>query len=329
MAYAGSKEHLPNSGKRIVGNKRLSARLWGRSFIDIKGTTMDNMKQVVKVYQPTSAHWVGDGFPVRNIVSDENLGEAISPFLLLDYAGPAEFSPSNRQRGVGEHPHRGFETVTIVYQGKLAHRDSAGNHGTIGLGDVQWMTAASGVVHEELHEPNFAQRGGMLEMVQLWVNLPKAFKMSPPRYQTLLNEQIPVAYLAEGAGQVRVIAGEFHGLKGPANTFTRIHLYDLQLTADHDSELSFPLGFNTGLFVRKGSVVLNQSHAVREVEFALCNAQENRICIHAKEESTLLVLSGEPINEPVAWRGPFVMNTQEELVQAVTDYQKGRMGHLR
>jgi redox-sensitive bicupin YhaK (pirin superfamily) len=210
----------------------------------------------------------------------------------------------------------------------LVHRDSAGNHGTIGPGDVQWMTAASGVVHEELHEPSFAQRGGMLEMVQLWVNLPKADKMSPPRYQTLLNEQIPIAYLAQGSGQVRVIAGEFHGVKGPAKTFTPIQVYDLHLKADHHTELSFQSGYNMGLFVRKGSVVLNKSQPVGEVAFALCGASGERIDIQAKEDAALLVLSGEPINEPVAWSGPFVMNTQEELVQAMTDYQAGKMGHL-
>jgi len=289
---------------------------------------MDNIKQVLKVYQPASAHWVGDGFPVRNIFSDEGLGQAISPFLLLDYAGPAEFPPSNQRRGVGEHPHRGFETVTIVYQGELVHRDSAGNHGTIGPGDVQWMTAAAGVVHEEKHKPSFAKRGGVLEMVQLWVNLPKADKMTPPRYQTLLNEQIPVAYLAQGAGQVRVIAGEFHGLKGPADTFTPIHLYDLNLNADHHTELNLPLGYNTGLFVRKGSVVVNKSQSASEVEFVLCDATGERISIQAKEDATLLVLSGEPISEPVAWAGPFVMNTQEELSQAIQDYSSGKMGHL-
>ena len=289
---------------------------------------MDNMKHVLKVYHPASAHWVGDGFPVRNMFSDESLGEAISPFLLLDYAGPAEFPPSDQQRGVGEHPHRGFETVTIVYQGELVHRDSAGNHGTIGPGDVQWMTAASGVVHEEKHESSFAKRGGMLEMAQLWVNLPKTYKMAPPRYQPILNEQIPVVYLAQGAGHVRVIAGEFHGIKGPANTFTPIHLYDLHLNVDHHAELNLPAGYNTGIFVRKGSVVLNQSHVAGEVTFALCDATGEWLSIQAKENSTILVLSGEPINEPVAWSGPFVMNTQEELGQAMTDYQAGRMGHL-
>ena len=288
---------------------------------------MDNMKQVLKVYRPVSTHWVGDGFLVRNMFSDESLGEAISPFLLLDYAGPAEFPPSDQQRGVGEHPHRGFETVTVVYQGVLVHRDSAGNHGTIGPGDVQWMTAASGVVHEEKHEPSFAKRGGMLEMTQLWVNLPKTYKMAPPRYQTLVNEQIPVVYLAQGGGHVRVIAGEFHGVKGPARTFTPIHVYDLHLTADHRAEISLPSGYNTGLFVRRGLVVLNQSLEVGEVEFALCSAPGNGIGIQATEEAMLLVLSGEPINEPVAWSGPFVMNTQEELAQAMTDYRAGKMGH--
>jgi redox-sensitive bicupin YhaK (pirin superfamily) len=183
-------------------------------------------------------------------------------------------------------------------------------------------------VHEERHDPDFAKRGGLLEMVQLWVNLPKAYKMTSPRYQTLLNEHIPVAYLANGAGHVRVIAGEFHGVKGPAKTFTPIHLYDLELHENHHAEVSLPSGHNSGLLVRKGSVVLNQSQAVGEVEFALCSAAGTGISIHAKEDSTLLILSGEPINEPTAWTGPFVMNTQEELAQAMADYREGKMGHL-
>lgn len=286
------------------------------------------MKQVLNVYQPGSGHWVGDGFPVRNIFSDDNLGECMSPFLLLDYAGPAEFPPSKDQRGVGEHPHRGFETVTIVYQGELIHRDSAGNHGKISPGDVQWMTAASGVVHEEKHDPAFVKRGGLLEMVQLWVNLPKSHKMGPPRYQTLLKDQIPLAYLAQGAGHVRVIAGEFHGVKGPAKTFTPIHIYDLNLHAHQHVGLILPTGFNSGLFVRKGSVVLNQSRTADEAEFALYSPAGEDISIQAKEDASLLILSGEPILEPVAWSGPFVMNTQKELAQAMADYQAGKMGHL-
>ncbi|MGP0593498.1 pirin family protein [Nitrospira sp. T9] len=286
------------------------------------------MKSVTGIYKPGSTHMVGDGFPVRNIFPSQNLTEEISPFLLLDYAGPASFPPTNQRLGVGEHPHRGFETVTIVYQGKVAHRDSAGNGGTIGPGDVQWMTAASGVVHEELHELAWAREGGTLQMIQLWVNLPKSLKMSAPRYQTLLNEDIPQANLGEQSGVLRVIAGEYEGLKGPAKTFTPVHLYDLKLVAGHRSELSLPVGYNTGFFVLSGGLVLNGSQKVGEAEMALCDPQGTQVDLEATEETRLLVLSGEPILEPVARMGPFVMNTEEELVQAVNDYRAGRMGRL-
>jgi Pirin-related protein len=289
---------------------------------------MNNLKQLVNVFSSASTHWVGDGFHVRNLFPSNDLGEQISPFLLLDYAGPTYFSPTNGPRGVAEHPHRGFETVTIVYQGELEHRDSAGNRGTIGPGDVQWMTAASGVVHEERHEKEFAKRGGTLEMVQLWVNLPKAFKMSPPRYQTLLKEQIPVVDLPENTGQVRVIAGDFQGIRGPARTFTSINLYDLHLKAGHQAELTMPAGYNAGILVLKGNVVMNTSQPVKEAELALFDRKGERISINAKEEVTLLVLNGAPIHEPVARSGPFVMNTDEELVQAVNDYKSGKMGHI-
>lgn len=287
---------------------------------------MNSLKQVVNVFSSASTHWVGDGFHVRNLFPSNELGEQISPFLLLDYAGPTYFSPTDQPRGVGEHPHRGFETVTIVYQGKLEHRDSAGNHGTLGPGDVQWMTAASGVVHEERHERAFARRGGTMEMVQLWVNLPKAFKMSPPRYQTLLKEQIPAMELPEG--YVRVIAGDFQGIQGPAKTFTPINLYDLHLKAGHQAVLTLPEGDNTGIFVLKGNVVMNASHPIKEVELALFAREGEHISLDAKEEATLLVLNGEPIHEPVARQGPFVMNTEEELVQAMDDYRSGKMGHI-
>ncbi|WP_376753591.1 pirin family protein [Candidatus Nitrospira neomarina] len=286
------------------------------------------MKSVTEIYKPGSTHMVGDGFPVRNIFPSQNLTEEISPFLLLDYAGPASFPPTNQRRGVGEHPHRGFETVTIVYQGKVAHRDSAGNGGTIGPGDVQWMTAASGVVHEELHEQAWAREGGTLQMIQLWVNLPKSLKMSAPRYQTVLNEDIPQANLGGQGSVLRVIAGEYEGLKGPAKTFTPVHLYDLKLVAGHRSELSLPVGYNTGLFVLSGGVVLNRSQKVGEAEMALCDPQGTQVDLEATEETRVLVLSGEPILEPVARMGPFVMNTEEELVQAVNDYRAGRMGRL-
>jgi quercetin 2,3-dioxygenase len=289
---------------------------------------MENVKQVQHVYRCASTHWVGDGFHVRNLFPSNDLGQRISPFLLLDYAGPMEFAPTDTPHGVGEHPHRGFETVSIAYQGALAHRDSAGNHGALGPGDVQWMTAGSGVVHEEMHEKEFAKRGGTLEMVQLWVNLPRAYKMSPPRYQSLLKAQIPVVDLPGNSGQVRVIAGEFHGIKGPARTFTPIQLYDLRLMAGHRTELPLTTGSNTGVFLLNGKLLLNGSHAVKEAELALLEASGERISIDAMEDATLLVLHGEPIHEPVARQGPFVMNTQDELVQAVNDYRTGRMGHL-
>jgi quercetin 2,3-dioxygenase len=191
------------------------------------------MKRIVSIERWPSSHWVGDGFPVRTIFTFDTLGYRISPFLLLDYAGPAEFEPSDKLRGVEEHPHRGFETVTILYQGELEHRDSAGNESKLGPGDVQWMTAASGVLHEEKHSRDFARQGGTLEMVQLWVNLPAKYKMNPPGYQTILNRQIPVAELSDGAGIVRVIAGEFGQIKGPARTFTPINLWDVRLKAGH------------------------------------------------------------------------------------------------
>lgn len=289
---------------------------------------MTQMKSISGIYKPGSTHMVGDGFPVRNIFPSHDLTEEISPFLLLDYAGPASFPPTNQRLGVGEHPHRGFETVTIVYQGRVAHRDSAGNGGTIGPGDVQWMTAASGVVHEELHEQAWAREGGTLQMIQLWVNLPGSLKMSAPRYQTLLNAEIPQAKLGGQGGVLRVIAGEYEGLKGPARTFTPVHLYDLRLVAGHQGELSLPLGYNTGLFVLSGGLVLNGSHQVGEAEMALCDPQGTKVHVEATEETRVLVLSGEPILEPVARMGPFVMNTEEELVQAVNDYRAGRMGRL-
>jgi redox-sensitive bicupin YhaK (pirin superfamily) len=285
-------------------------------------------KDVRGVYQAGSQHMVGDGFPVRNMIPGAGVDEQLSPFLLLDYLGPQQFPPTNRRLGVGEHPHRGFETVTIMYHGKVAHRDSTGSGGVIGPGDVQWMTAASGIVHEELHEKEFAERGGLLEGIQLWVNLPKAVKMSPPRYQTLVSSAIPTVELDGGAGSLRVIAGEFHGTKGPAKTFSPVHLYDLRLRAGHRIDLPLPEGFNSSLFVLHGEVTLNGAHEAREVEIALLKQEGERVSIEAKQDTTVLVLSGKPIAEPIARYGPFVMNTRDELIQAVQDYQAGKMGHL-
>jgi quercetin 2,3-dioxygenase len=286
------------------------------------------MKQVVSIERRPPAHWVGDGFPVRTVFSFDSLGYRISPFLLLDYAGPAEFGPSDKPRGVDEHPHRGFETVTIVYQGELEHRDSAGNHGKIGPGDVQWMTAASGVVHEEKHSQEFTRRGGTLEMVQLWVNLPAEFKMSPPAYQTIRNRQIPSVDLPDGAGTVRVIAGEFGGVKGPAQTFTPINLWELQLKALSRAELALPRGFTAALFVRRGEVVLTDSERARETDLALLTREGEMARINARDDASLLVLNAAPIDEPVAAYGPFVMNRKTEITQAIDDYHSGRLGRL-
>jgi len=284
------------------------------------------MKKLLGIHDGPPGHWVGDGFPVRTVISSQELGPRISPFLLLDYAGPAEFPPTEEARGVGEHPHRGFETVTIVYQGELEHRDSAGNRGSIGPGDVQWMTAASGVVHEELHSRAFARRGGMLEMVQLWVNLPARFKMSAPAYQTLLNDQIPVVTLEEGGGTVRVIAGECRGVKGPARTFTPINLWDLRLNAGRRVVLPLPDGSTTALFVLRGRVALDDARTAGEAQVALFDRKGEGITVEAREEATVLVLNGEPIEEPIVSHGPFVMNTEAEIRQALIDYQSGRLG---
>jgi redox-sensitive bicupin YhaK (pirin superfamily) len=286
------------------------------------------MKKVVNIERGPASHWVGDGFPVRTIFSFDSLGYRISPFLLLDYAGPAQFAPTGEPRGVGEHPHRGFETVTIVYQGELEHRDSAGHHGRIGPGDVQWMTAASGVLHEEKHSPDFSRQGGTLELVQLWVNLPAKFKMNPPGYQTLINRQIPVADLPNGAGAVRVIAGEFEGVKGPARTFTPINLLDVRLKGNHRAELKLLPGFTTAIFVLHGQIELVDAERIGKLDLVLLTREGERVQITASEDATLLVLNGAPIDEPVAAHGPFVMNSKQEISQAIDDYHSGRLGQL-
>jgi len=287
-----------------------------------------NKAAQVKVYQPGSQHVVGDGFHVRNLLPSNDLDRELSPFIMLDYAGPTYYPATDTPRGVGEHPHRGFETVTIVYQGIVAHRDSAGNSGVIGPGDVQWMTAASGIVHEEMHERAWAKRGGTLQAIQLWVNLPKAFKMSAPGYQTIVNAQIPVVPLEDGAGSLRVIAGSARGVKVPAKTFTPIELYDLRLRAGHSLPLQIPKGHNVGLFVLSGRASVAESQRLAEADLAVWASTGDDVAITAEEDAVILVMAGEAIHEPVARYGPFVMNTKAELVQAVNDYQAGKMGHL-
>jgi redox-sensitive bicupin YhaK (pirin superfamily) len=286
------------------------------------------VKKLRSIQRSTERHWVGNGFPVRTLFSYPDLGPVLSPFLLLDYAGPMEFPPTDEHRGVGEHPHRGFETVTIVYDGIVEHRDSSGGGGSIGPGDVQWMTAASGLVHEEFHGRDFARRGGMFEMVQLWVNLPARYKMTPPRYQGILNSQIPIVSLPDGQGTVRVIAGEFGGATGPAKSFTPIHVWDMRLTSGRQTDLTLPDGYTTALVVLKGAVRVNDSEAIGPAEAGLFDRAGKTIRIDSAKDATVLLLSGEPIDEFIVGSGPFVMNTSQEIHQAMADYQSGKMGHL-
>lgn len=288
---------------------------------------MAERKQVLGVHGKSSSHWVGNGFPVRTLLPSPGIRQ-LSPFLMLDYAGPARFEPSDRPRGVGEHPHRGFETVSIAYQGSIDHRDSAGNSGTINPGDVQWMTAASGVVHEEMHGKDFTKNGGIFEMVQLWVNLPAAYKMSKPRYQSILSAQIPRIELGVRAVG-RVVAGELNGVKGPAKTFTRVDVFDVRLEEDGRGELNLPHGHNAALILLCGDLVVNGSSALKgEALVAPLSPAGENILLESRAPSLVLVLSGEPIDEPVASYGPFVMNTEAELRQAFEDYDAGRMGRL-
>jgi quercetin 2,3-dioxygenase len=288
---------------------------------------MSELKQVLGVHGTASSHWVGDGFPVRTVFPSHGVTE-LSPFLMLDYAGPARFEPSNRPRGVEEHPHRGFETVTIAYQGSVDHRDSGGNSGTINPGDVQWMTAASGVVHEEKHGKEFTAKGGDFEVVQLWVNLPAAQKMSKPRYQGMLNAEIPRVELGTGA-YARVIAGELNGVKGPAKTVTPVDVFDVRLEAGGTGGLNLPAGHNSAIVLLRGEIVVNGSAVLNgTAQIAPLSTSGEAVFLEAKAESLVLVLSGEPIHEPVASYGPFVMNTQAELRQAVEDYRAGKMGRL-
>lgn len=298
---------------------------------------MTASKTIVSVLSAPSPHWVGDGFPVRTIFSVHGQDpSALSPFLLLDYAGPKEFPPTPagqapRPRGVDEHPHRGFETVTIVYQGELEHRDSSGNRGRIGPGDVQWMTAASGVVHEEKHATEFTKRGGTLEMIQLWVNLPAREKMSKPRYQEILDKSIPVVNLAENAGIVRVIAGEFpvgSGKRGPATTVTPLNVWDMRITGGHRASFALPPDTNSFIVVLHGQVTVVGSDALSPHACAVLSREGETIDVQALADATILVLNGQPIDEPVVAHGPFVMNTLVEIKQAVLDYQSGRMGRL-
>jgi redox-sensitive bicupin YhaK (pirin superfamily) len=285
------------------------------------------MKKIEGVLEAPPGHWVGDGFPVRSLFSYQQHGKSVSPFLLLDYAAPTAFEPSSAPRGVGAHPHRGFETVTVVYAGEVSHRDSAGGGGTITPGDVQWMTAGSGLVHDEFHSEAFTQKGGAIEMVQLWVNLPARHKMSPPRYQNLTRDAIPVVELGEG-GKLRVIAGSFRGHSGPAETFFPLDVWDL--TLDPGAQFSVPAADGRRLIVvlLEGAITVGGTTALDDVAAVILGPAGEGTELKAGAASRLLVLSGQPIDEPLAGYGPFVMNTEREIREAINDFNSGRFGSL-
>ncbi|MEQ1643893.1 MAG: pirin family protein [Pyrinomonadaceae bacterium] len=287
-----------------------------------------NIKKVERIVAPPPKHWVGDGFNVHGFFPHGPLtGERMSPFFLLDYNSLVDFPPREEPFGVGPHPHRGFETVSIAYKGKVAHHDSRGGGGVIGEGDVQWMTAGSGLLHKEYHEEEYNKQGGPFQMVQLWVNLPAKDKMTTPKYQAITNAEMGRVALEKG-GEVEIIAGEFGGVKGPATTFSPVHLYNLKPKAGEKIELSFPSGYTTAILAIEGSATLNNSETLPTNQLALFERDGEVIHVEALEDSIFLVMSGEPLNEPIAQYGPFLMNTRAEIAEAIDDYNTGKFGYL-
>lgn len=289
---------------------------------------MKKFRTIENIFRAPEPHMVGDGFRVSQYIpTGIKSMERLSPFLLLDYNAPYYFEPSETRLGVGAHPHRGFETVTIAYDGKVEHHDNKGNHGIIGPGDVQWMTAASGIMHKEYHETEFSKNGGIFHMVQLWVNLPKDKKMIEPKYQPLLKEEMGVLKLDNDKGEISIIAGEVNGVKGPANTFTNINLYNINLKNYGNTTLSEPKNFNTAILILKGEAKVNEDKICKEGDFIIFDNIEGEILLESlTEESLFLVLSGEPINEPVVSHGPFVMNTLGEILDAYEDFRNNKFG---
>lgn len=288
---------------------------------------MNILRSIERIIDPPPAHWVGDAFRVHNFFPGILDMKRMSPFFLLDYGAKMEFPPTDIPRGVGVHPHRGFETVTIAYHGKVAHHDSAGNSGVIGEGDVQWMTAASGVLHKEYQEKEWSRKGGLAQMAQIWVNLPAKDKMSPPKYQSLKHGDFNRFVSSDRKTEVEVIAGNYNGMKGIANTFTPIEMYNVRLKNGSEISLSFPQHDNTGFLIIEGNVILN-NRSVPTDHFVLFANDGTDILLKSSEEAIVLVLSGEPIHEPIASYGPFVMNTKQEILQAYDDLKKGKFGYL-
>jgi redox-sensitive bicupin YhaK (pirin superfamily) len=287
-------------------------------------------KKIEHIIAPLPTHFVGDGFKVHNFIPGvpQLSMKRMDPFIMMDYNSPFYFAPTNKPRGVDVHPHRGFETVTIAYKGKVAHHDSTGNSGIISEGDVQWMTAASGILHKEYHEENFSKAGGEFQMVQLWVNLPAKDKMSPPKYQAISNDSIPKIELPNNGGTVEVIAGEYNTTKGAASTFSPVSLINTKLNPNGKASFSFPANYNTALLVIEGCVTINNGKNIPANHFVLFENAGEEFTVKTEEKSIVLVLSGEPLKEPIATYGPFVMNTHEELVQAVEDFNNGKFGYL-
>lgn len=289
---------------------------------------MNAVKKVVQVSDAPDMHWVGDGFPVRSVFSYNDQGAQLSPFLLLDYAAPREFSPSSQSRGVGQHPHRGFETVTIVYQGQVEHRDSTGSGGIIGPGDVQWMTAGDGIIHEEFHSTEFTTNGGTFEVAQLWVNLPASAKMTPAGYQPIVDSDIPTVDLPGEAGRVRVIAGNYSGVEGPAHTFTPLCVWDVRLNRNGRATFDLPVGWTTAVVVLRGTVLVNGDEIARDAQLVTLDRSGSSFELEANSDALLLLLAGEPIEEPIVGYGPFVMNSRTEIEQAIRDFNTGRFGRM-
>lgn len=290
---------------------------------------MKKLRSIEEVLSPSASHMVGDGFKVVNFSpGGGSFGDRMSPFFLMDFNPEINFSPTTVPRGVGVHPHRGFETVTIAYKGSVAHNDSTGNSGVINPGDVQWMTAASGILHKEYHEKEFAKKGGAFEMAQIWVNLPKKYKMTAPKYQAITHAQKGKVELENNMGTVFVIAGEYKGVKGAAKTFSPVEMYDIRMNENGEAELNLPAGFNTGLLIVEGEATINENTIAREHQYVQFKNDDEAIKIKADKKSILLLLSGEPINEPVAAYGPFVMNTVEEIQEAIDDFNGGKFGKL-
>lgn len=290
---------------------------------------MNSFRQIESIIDPPPYHWVGNGFKVHNFLPRAiRSNDRMSPFFLLDYNAKMYYPPSDEKRGVGVHPHRGLETVTIAYHGKIAHHDSAGNGGVIAEGDVQWMTAGKAILHKEYHEEGYVDKGGDFQMIQLWVNLPAKYKMTEPKYQEIPNAMMGKLKLDNKKGLVNIIAGEFHSVKGPAFSFTPINLFDTRLEKDAVIDFSFQENHNTAFMIVQGEIIINNEHTVGCDKFVLFKNQGTDITVRANEQSIFLVMSGEPINEPVFPYGPFLMNNREEIEQAYEDYQNGEFGFL-